>query len=450
MRNSVFIKIFFGFWLVSVAILGSWLLSSRYIDTLPLADPHNPPKGPPERYVLSLIYGLQNAPAEQLPEIMASVRKKHDIQLWLLDRNGHDLAGQTVPPQVVAVADELGGRKRRAFSRANGHPLIAHRVYLAEAGPSRMVIQLPKPRHRLLSTIAANYWLRVLIAILVSGLVCYALSRLVTSKLRDLSQASRQLAEGQLQTRIKVRASGGDETDQLARDFNTMAEQLEARVLAQKQLLSDVSHELRSPLARVRAALALAEEAPGKRADMLARIEQEALRLEELIQQLLSTENTELSLDMHIDLVSLLQQLCVDANFEGARDNKTVTLHSDLEEAVVATSADLLHKSFENLIRNALRHTADASEVRVTISREQDSYVVEIQDRGPGLPEHELERIFDEFYRVDNARSRKDGGYGLGLSIARRAINQHGGQVQASNTGRGLIVTTRIPIGSTQ
>ena len=446
MRGSIFIKIFLGFWLVSVAILGSWLLTSRYIDSLPPGEHSAPPKGPPERYVLSLIYGLQNAPVERLPDIIEQVREKHDIQLWLLDRSGTDITGQVVPPQAQAIAAELKGRKRRAFSRAEGHPLIAHKVHLAETGPSRMVIQFPPPRHRLLRSIAANYWLRVLIAILVSGLVCYALSRLVTNRLRDLGQASRQLAGGDLQTRISVRQRGGDETDELARDFNSMAEQLESRIEAQKRLLSDVSHELRSPLARVRAALALAEDAPEKRPEMLARIERETLRLEELIQQLLSSEKNNAPLDVHIDLVSLLEQLCKDANFEGEQNHKRVTLRAEIDEAIIASTGDLLHKSFENLIRNALHYTASHSEVRVSICRQDADYVIEVEDQGPGVKDAELERIFDEFYRVDDARSREDGGFGLGLAIARRAIDRHGGKLQARNSEKGLIVQARLPV----
>ena len=447
MRASIFVKIFLGFWLVSVAILGSWLLTTRYIESLPPGEQqHRPPHGPPERFVLGLIYGLQNAPSDQLPHIIQEARQKHDIKLWLLDRRGNDLTGQAVLPAARDLASELSGRKRRVFSRNPDGPMLAHKVFLQDSGPARMVILFPKPRHKLLSAIVANHWLRLLIAVLVSGLICYALSRLVTNRLRELRLASHQFAQGDLNTRIAVRESGGDETDELARDFNTMAEELQTRMQAQQRLLSDVSHELRSPLARMRVALALAEDAPGKRQDCLDRMEQETVRLEALIQQLLSTEDGTLKFDKHVDLVSLLQQLCNDANFEGETNNKSVAYRSDLPEAVVASSGDLLHKSFENIIRNALQHTAENTTVVVSISLNDQDFIVSVEDCGPGVSETELERIFDEFYRVDSARSRKDGGFGLGLAIARRAISKHGGELRATNSDRGLVVQARLPI----
>lgn len=445
MRGSIFIKVFLGFWLVSVAILGSWLLASLYIDSLPPGDRQRPPQGPPERFVLSLIYELQNTPTEQLAGLVARTREEHRVRIWLLNRRGDELTGAEVPAQVDSLARELRGRKRRAFARSLDGPMVAHKIFLEESGLTRMVILFPKPRHEVLTAIIANHWLRLLIAVLVSGLACYGLSRLLTNRLRDLRQASRQLAEGQLQTRIRVRERGGDETDELARDFNTMATQLQQRIQSQQQLLSDVSHELRSPLARMRVALALAEEAPDKRQDYLDRMEHETLRLEELIKQLLATDEDGLSLDKHIDLVELLRQLCSDASFEGELKGKQVNFHSSLDEALVASSGDLLHKSFENIIRNALHHTAEDSEVRLRLEPGDSGYLVSVEDQGPGVDEALLERIFDEFFRVDSARSRKDGGFGLGLAIARRAIRRHGGELSARNSGHGLIVEARLP-----
>ncbi|MEH6587976.1 MAG: ATP-binding protein [Halioglobus sp.] len=446
MRSTFFVKIFLGFWLVSIAILGSWLLTNQYIESLPVVEQHKrPPHGPPERFVLGLIYGLQNAPAEKLPSIIEEARQEHRIKVWLLDRQGKDLLKQTVPPEVVAVANELRGRKRRAFARDREGPLVAHNVHLQDGGARRMVLKLPKPNHRVIGYLIANNWLRLVLAIVVSGLICYALSRLMTNRLRDLQRASRQLADGDLQVRIEVRDRGGDETDALARDFNTMAGQLEARIQAQKRLLADVSHELRSPLARMRVALALAMEDTDKPQDFLERMDRETVRLDELIGQLLSSQQESLNLDKHIDLVALLEQLCADARFEGEQAAKKVTLHSDQGEAVVASSGDLLHKSFDNIIRNALRHTPQGTEVRVEISSDQSSYQVCIEDQGPGVKEEELQRIFEEFYRVDTARAREDGGYGLGLAIAHRAITQHGGTLSAQNTGSGLRVIASLP-----
>lgn len=446
MRGSIFIKIFLGFWLVSIAILCSWLLTNSYIESLPAPEQqHRPPHGPPERFVLGLIYGLQNASPEQLPAIIKEAKTKHEVNVWLLDRQGADQLQQNVPDSVAAVADELQGRKRRAFARGQDGPLVAHRVHLSDGSARRMVLMFPRPNHRLIGFLIANNWLRLLLAILVSGLICYALSRVMTNRLRDLRQASRRLADGDLQARINVRERGGDETDELARDFNTMAGQLEQRIKAQKQLLSDVSHELRSPLARMRVALALAMEDNSQRQDLLKRMDSDTVRLESLIAQLLSSQQQSLPMDKHIDLISLLKQLCDDANFEGKQQAKSVTLHTELSEAIIPSNGDLLHRSFENIIRNALRHTPPNTEVGVLVSTDATGFEVRVVDSGPGVANEELQRIFDEFYRVDSARSRDNGGYGLGLSIAYRAIAQHGGTLSAENTGKGLAVTAWLP-----
>ncbi|MEP4148800.1 MAG: ATP-binding protein [Halioglobus sp.] len=446
MRGSIFIKIFLGFWLVSIAILGSWLISNSYIESLPAPErQHRPPHGPPERFVLGLIYGLQNASPEQLPAIIEEAKTKHEVNVWLLDRQGADQLQQNVPASVAAVADQLRGRKRQAFARGQDGPLLAHRVHLSDGSGRRMVLMFPKPNHRIIGFLIANNWLRLLLAILVSGLICYALSRVMTNRLRDLRQASRRLADGDLQARINVRERGGDETDELARDFNTMAGQLEHRMQAQKQLLSDVSHELRSPLARMRVALALAMEDRSQRQDLLKRMDSETVRLESLIAQLLSSQQQSLAMDKHIDLISLLKQLCDDANFEGKQLAKVVTLQTELSEAIIPSNGDLLHRSFENIIRNALRHTPPHTEVEVLVSTDATGFKVRIVDSGPGVTNEELQRIFDEFYRVDSARSRDEGGYGLGLSIAYRAIAQHGGKLYAKNTDKGLAVTAWLP-----
>jgi signal transduction histidine kinase len=254
------------------------------------------------------------------------------------------------------------------------------------------------------------------------------------------------LANGDLDARLQVRNQGGDETDELARDFNTMAEQLKRRMQAQKRLLSDVSHELRSPLARLRIALALVEENPTGGEKYLSRIEQEAERLEELIAQLLSSQVQDVPLDAHIDIAKLLESLCADANFEGRRGGKEVIFTSDSSQLIVNSSGDLLRKCFENILRNALVHTPDNSQVTVALTVSDSHYKVSVEDQGPGVPETELDTIFDEFYRVDTARSRESGGYGLGLAIARRAIVQHHGEITAQNTGTGLAINICLPL----
>jgi signal transduction histidine kinase len=446
LRGKLFLRMFIGFWLVSIIILGSWMVTSNYFESLPPGrgwGEHRPP-GPPHRFMLRLFYGLENQDDAALAKTVAEVRRKHDIEIYLVSRDGTDLLKRTLPAEVAGIAKKQLSRGSRRFINVPKRHLAAYRIYRPDGELVSAVFLFPTHRGFIMSVLGDSTGLRIALAILISGLVCFFLSRLMTRRLKDLQLASRRLANGKLDTRLQVREKGGDETDELARDFNSMAEQLQARVQSQKRLLSDVSHELRSPLARLRIALALAQEKPDYGSVYMQRIEQEAVRLEDLIGQLLATQERDLVLDTHIDLVSLLEQLCADANFEGQRSGKRFSFNSDTELAIVDSAGDLLHKSFDNILRNALQHTPVNSEVNVSLTRDHDCYSISIEDRGPGVPDDELNTIFREFYRVDTARPRLSGGYGLGLAIARRAILQHGGKVLAENTGAGLKVTVGL------
>ena len=443
----LFIKIFIGFWLVTTAILGSWMLTSHYFDTRLDGHQTSPrPPGPPHRFMLRIMYNMQNLDDTELQALLKRTKDDHGIDIYLLNRQGDELFGRRVSPAVKQLAMELEGSRRRVVRNAPGEHMLAHKIYRGEQGLLRAVFVFPPPRSGLLKALGSMLWLRIALAVLISGLVCFFLSRMMTNRLKALQLASRRLATGELDTRLLVRSQGGDETDELARDFNTMAQQLQERIQAQKRLLGDVSHELRSPLARLRIALALAQEDDAKRGEHLQRIEHEAERLEELIGQLLSTQTGDIHLDTHIDLVQLLQQLCADTNFEGEAQGKQVIFTTTSDQAIVASSGDLLHKTFENILRNALQHTPDNSRVSVALQDIDGCIRVAVTDQGPGVPTADLDEIFGEFYRVDTARTRESGGYGLGLAIARRAILRHGGKIAADNTGSGLAITVTLPI----
>ena len=446
--GNLFVKIFVGFWLVTLAILTSWTLATHYFDSRPW-DPglSNKAQIIPRRFMLRTIYQLQHLDESQLGEAVAQVRKKHGLDIYLLERNGSDLLGRAVPPIITENPQLLHGRRRQFLNTPQGR-VVAHEIYRRDQGPLRALMLYPKSRRGVLHLIGVNPWLRIGLAVIISGLICFALSRIMTTRLKALQSASRRLANGELQTRIQVRQRGGDETDELARYFNTMAEQLQARIQKQKTLLGDVSHELRSPLTRLRLALALAQNDGLEKAKYLDRIEQEAERLEELISQLLSSQLVDISMDAHIDLVPLISQLCRDANFEGQEQGKQFTFSTDTDQAIVASSGDLLHKTFDNMLRNALAHTAENTAVHVRLNTTAEHYHVSIEDQGPGIPADELDNIFDEFYRVDAARTPMTGGYGLGLAIARRAITEHNGKIRAQNTASGLKITVSLPLQS--
>jgi two-component system sensor histidine kinase CpxA len=264
------------------------------------------------------------------------------------------------------------------------------------------------------------------------------------------------LSAGDLTARAgAVPKSRRDELSQLVRDFDTMAERLENLVNAQSRLLKDISHELRSPLARLNVALALARQRTGPEAQSsLARIELEAERLNELIGRLLTVarmEGGEDSIRMSIvNLEDLIREVARDADFEAQGRKCHVRCLVDLN-VLVSGNPELLHSAIENVVRNATRYTREGSEVEVSLARADDGpqpqAVIRVLDSGPGVPEEVLKDLFRPFYRLDDARNRQTGGVGLGLAITERAVRLHGGTVKASNRPEGgLCVEIRLPL----
>ena len=445
--DSLFIKVFLGFWLVTTAVLGSWLLSSNYFDSRPPGPSRvgEKPDRQPHRAMLRMLYALENNEEASLVQSIDIARQRFGIRIFLLDARGKDLLGRKVPKNALLLADKLRGQSDRRSITAPGRRLTAHRLRRAAEGPVSAVFIYPhRPRAALLNLVGDNVWLRLSLAVIVSGVLCFLLSRVITTRIQHLQVASRQLANGALDTRLTVRSRGGDETDELARDFNTMATQLQERIQAQKRLMGDISHELRSPLARLRVSLALAQEKPAEHQQYLKRIEKDAERLEDLISQLLANPRLDAKLEDTIDLGVLLEQLCENAGFEGQQNGKAFNLRRQIGSAVVKTHADTLQKAFENILRNALQHTPDNTTVDVILS-DTGGYRVTVEDHGAGVPDDELDRIFTEFYQVDRTRSPTSEGFGLGLAIARRGIALHGGRIHADNTASGLRVSVQLP-----
>jgi two-component system, OmpR family, sensor histidine kinase CpxA len=242
----------------------------------------------------------------------------------------------------------------------------------------------------------------------------------------------------------------------LMRDFDTMAERLETLVKAQSRLLNDISHELRSPLARLNVALGLARQRANEESvSMLERIELEASRLNELIGRILTLarlEDGEQQVPQTpVPLNELVVNVAEDAEFEAQA--RRCHVHSAIPEGDwgVRGNASLLHSAVENVVRNAIRYTREGSSVEITLERSDGSEglqaVLTVADCGPGVPPEALEKLFLPFYRLDDARGRLTGGVGLGLSITERAVRFHGGRVVARNRAEGgLLVEIRLPL----
>jgi two-component system sensor histidine kinase CpxA len=297
----------------------------------------------------------------------------------------------------------------------------------------------------------------LIILIITSGLVCYFLSWYLTKPIVRLRTATRQLAAGDLTARSGAPVSGRrDEVAGLMRDFDAMAERLETLMKAQSRLLNDISHELRSPLARLNVALGLARQRAGvESADMLERIELEASRLNELIGRILTLarlEDGEQRVPQTpVSLNELVENIAEDAEFEAQARHCHVHVEIPQGQWEVRGNASLLHSAVENVVRNAIRYTQERTSVEIELASEAGATgreaVLKISDNGPGVPTDALDKLFEPFYRLDDARGRLTGGVGLGLAITERAVRFHGGKVSAFNRAEGgLRIEIRLPM----
>ena len=296
--------------------------------------------------------------------------------------------------------------------------------------------------------------LRLLAAALISAMISYFLARSLSVPLERLRAASRKIASGDLATRLgQGMTSRNDEFGQLATDFDVMAAQLQEMQLANQRLLQDVSHELRSPLARLTVALEIARgKGAGQVESELNRIELECNRLEALVNDVLGllreSSQTVRNVDEALDLSELMSDLVEVVDYE-VPEGKPKIQWEPPPAFPFKGDRELLWRALENLLRNALRHTNPDKGVVLKLGTERGNRRVNlsVRDYGCGVPEAELEKIFEPFYRVQESRDRISGGHGIGLSIAANAARRHGGHIQASNKeGGGLVVEINLPL----
>jgi two-component system sensor histidine kinase CpxA len=336
------------------------------------------------------------------------------------------------------------------------------RVPVVSASGKQYVFLLSRPhvprRQNLSQDLLRFAFPQLPVAIVVGGLTTFVLVLLFTRPVIRLRRAAGELAMGKLNARVawpKSQAAifAGDEIDALIHDFNHMAERLESLVDAQKLLLRDVSHELRSPLARLSVALELArEDADPATTAHLDRIERETERLNLLIGQLLTLSSMEALEKVEnfepLSLNSLIERMIPDAEYEARQRQCSLAFNAE-DECMIAGNEELLYRAVENVVRNAIRFTESGSEVEVKLRAAKNGArqaEIEVSDRGPGIPESQLEAIFRPFYRVDNARSPDTGGFGVGLAIAERAVRLHNGELSALNReGGGATIRITLP-----
>ena len=392
---------------------------------------------------------------KQLRKYFENLDSAQHVRGFLFDEHGSELSSRQVPDWAVRVA--AGGSRQPHDGFLFPAPPVQRDSRASSDGAHRYTLVLgtpPGPRVFIGPRGVPSTGL--IIGVITSGLVCYLLAWYLTKPIVRLRTATRRLAAGDLGARTGARARGRDEVAGLMRDFDAMAERIETLLKAQSRLLNDISHELRSPLARLNVALGLARQRAGvESTDMLDRIELEASRLNELIGRILTLARLEdgeqLVPQTPVSLRELVESVVEDAEFEAQA--RRCHVHATISEGEwqVSGNPSLLHSAVENVVRNAIRYTQEGTAVEVDLRGEQRPGVAEavlrVSDSGPGVPEDALAKLFEPFYRLDEARGRMTGGVGLGLAITERAVRFHGGKVSASNRQpSGLLVEIRLPM----
>lgn len=387
---------------------------------------------------------------------LAEQPRKEQRRVYVL-RNGEEILDRSLPRPVRYMMRQLS--EQRSFIHKQRHHKIAVGRYIKLPDGSQIklvaLVRAPKPHWR--AIMMDNLLWVLILSIVISGLISYILARYISRPIRSLRQATQQIASGDLSARVLpgIRRHK-DEMYRLAEDFDHMAEKLERSIDSQKRLIQDISHELRSPIARLQIALELARKRLQQTEQQdLDRIEIECQQLNDIIATLLNLPSYELQPDMalndQVDIEALLETLCDDLNYSEA--SSPIQLISDLKEPVVIkANGQLLRSALENVLKNAQHYSENSEPVRVQLKQRQDingSEALEIQccDNGPGVPENKITEIFKPFYRTSEARERSSGGHGLGLAIAKRAIDLHHGDISARNIKpKGLCISVQLPM----
>ena len=492
-KTGIFVKIYLWFWLTTALVVATQI----GLDKLTSSDPpftHHVQQTIDTAlsvYAQTALESNMDSDNPELIKLYETLRVSTGVTVYLLDQTFQGSGNRSFPQDVVDIARRVRQSGKTEFSFVNekallGRSLIAQdgRNYYVvgglqrasfgppsplglpgptgspgppPGGPKSFFMNIfgppPPPGHSpLFMTV------RLLIVLIISGVVCYWLARYVTSPVVTLQKATRRLASGDLTVRIgKGIGNRKDELSELATDFDHMAERIGSLMAQQRQLLRDISHELRSPLTRLNVAVELARRQTGEEATpSLDRIEAESNVLNEMIGEVLTIARLDSEIEgirmIPVDLKGLVTDIIANANFEAQTRSCSVQLVQSIPSAVLG-NAELLHRAIENVIRNAVHYTQEGTTVEIELrhaDHDGASYgEIIVRDHGPGIPESDLPYLFRPFYRVSNARERQTGGTGLGLAITKRAVSLHNGMIKVSNAeDGGLSVEICLPLHS--
>ena len=449
MRN-LYVRIFIAFWIAMVlALVFTWMTTLWLADQRAVREQSRQDQLAREASSVLAehgVPGLRDWLAEESARVLPD-------RLFVLDRQGNDLLGRRVPEflrarfglgSVPGRLPELppDARDVRWLSQLvspNDDETYALSLLRLRRGPLGIFNPTQTP---IITAIAT---------LLVSTIVCFLLARYLSDPIRHLRAATRSIAAGNLGVRVSsLMGNRRDELGMLALDFDLMAERLRALLASHRELLRDVSHELRSPLARLQIALGLARRPNANLEQEFDRIERETARLDELIGEILSLSRLDdparAQVMEPVQLEELIETQVDNARVEAEPRSIQILIRA-MAPLSIQGDRELLNRAVENVLRNAVRFSPAGGMVEVAVERTPGRAIIHIRDHGPGVPAQLLSRIFEPFFCIASARDRESGGYGIGLAITARVAALHGGRVRARNAADGgLIVEIALPL----
>jgi len=430
---TLFAKILIWFFATTVITIAAVVITTALTFTAP-EDRESPFTMLMNARLEGAIYAYEHGGAPRLAQSLERFQRATGAQAIVTDARGKDLVTGEDRSDLLKQA---GPSPRFPFTRRNRTAIARH----SPDGRYWLFLLVPRLNWYFWFFEWEHVWTLAIVVLL-----CYGFAYHLTKPLRKLQHAVDRFGRGDLTTRVE--SNRRDELGQLARTFNQMADRIETLLTAERRLLLDISHELRSPLARLCVAVELAR-SKSQDDSMLDRIEKEAERLNSLVSELLQVTRAEgdrskLQMDA-VRLDELIEEIGEDTSIEAAAKGCRIEMKS-MPPVTVMGDPELLRRAVENVVRNAIRYAPEGESVDIELRMSGNMAQVAVRDHGPGVPEEQLPRIFDAFYRVEEDRNRASGGVGLGLAIAKRAVELHNGKLSARNAYPGLLVTIDLPV----
>ena len=460
--SSFTIKLFVWFWLIAITSI----VSTRFISQQLSGESFSKVVSQEPRYeelhqLHKTARRIERSNVNSIDELLAKERKKltrRSFNIWLksTDSNSEVIGLFPQPPKIQRIITNYLHEKsftQPQTSLFSHTQLIGPVVIQINNKPYKLFISR-KLHKRNIGQIVQSlpYWVRIATPTLISFILCLLLAHSFSKPVRLIKKATTKLGQGDFNVRVEGVSKLSGELGQLANSFNKMAEQLQQNQSAQRRLLGDVSHELRSPLTRLQMALGLAQQDSTKaqaREQYLQRCQREIERLDHMIENVLVLSRLENTLHTteseQVNLSALIQNIINDEQF--VADEKSIKIEmNDPKAIIISADQTLLTSAISNVLSNAVKYGPEQSTINVTLSSDKHNITLIISDCGEGVPEQALAQLFTPFYRVNLARDRNTGGTGLGLAIAKQAIIAHQGEIFAKNNAmKGLSVTIQIP-----